>query len=376
MRITGLEVLRLRVNRRGDWVLVRLATDEGLTGLGEASHGGRGPDRDALVVLTLERQCFPILRGRDPCAVIAATAALQGLVEGPAAATAVSACEQALWDLAGKSAGLPVCRMLGGPVRERIPLYANINRAAEERTPTAFAECARSAITAGFHSVKIAPFDGIRQRYLREPEQRELLARGVACVAAVRDAVGPSVDVKVDCHGRFDVPTAVEMARELRALGVTWFEEPVPTDDLEALQRLRPFVLDAGMELVGGERLYGVEGFRPYLAAGVWAVIMPDVKHCGGIAAMLHIGAAAYGRSVAVSPHNPSGPVACVASAHAVACLPHARALEYAWGEVPWRADIITPAERIEAGELVLPMLPGLGIALDEARLSECRREP
>jgi L-alanine-DL-glutamate epimerase-like enolase superfamily enzyme len=96
------------------------------------------------------------------------------------------------------------------------------------------------------------------------------------------------------------------------------------------------------MELVGGERLYGVEGFRPYLAAGVWAVIMPDVKHCGGIAAMLHIGAAAYGRSVAVSPHNPSGPVACVASAHAVACLPHARALEYAWGEVPWRADIIT----------------------------------
>jgi galactonate dehydratase len=87
----------------------------------------------------------------------------------------------------------------------------------------------RSAITAGFHSVKIAPFDGIRQRYLREPEQRELLARGVACVAAVRDAVGPSVDVKVDCHGRFDVPTAVEMARELRALGVTWFEEPVPT---------------------------------------------------------------------------------------------------------------------------------------------------
>ena len=375
MRITGLEVLRLRAGRRGDWVLVRLATDEGLTGIGEASHGAQGPDRDALVTATLHRQCFPILSGRDPCAVVSATAALQTLVEGMAAATAVSACEQALWDLAGKAAGVPVYRMLGGPVRERIPLYANINRAAE-RTPEGFAECARRAIAAGFHAVKIAPFDGVRQGRLREPEQRNLVAQGVECVAAVRDAVGPSVDVKVDCHGRLDVPTAVEVARELRGLSVTWFEEPVPTDDLEALERLRPVVLGEGMELIGGERLYGVKGFWPYFAAGVWDVIMPDVKHCGGIAAMRHIAAVADARGIAVSPHNPSGPVACVASAHAVAAMPQARALEYAWGEVPWRSSLIMPLERIEAGELVLPTTPGLGITLNEAALAEYKREP
>lgn len=373
MRLTGLEVLRVGVNRRGDWLLVRLTTDEGLVGLGEASHGGFGPDRDAPVTTILERQCRPLLQGRDPRAVVPAVAALAPLATGLPGATAVSACEQALWDLAGQAAGLPVYRLLGGPARERIPLYANINRATTERTPAGFARNAAAAVAEGFRAVKLAPFDGVDRSHLRGAEGRARVAAGLACVAAVREAVGADVEVMVDCHSRFDVPTALAVAAALRELGVGWVEEPVPTADRDALARLRPLLAGGGQELIGGEQLHGVAGFWPYLAAGVWDVVMPDVKHCGGIAALVAIAALAAARGVATAPHNPSGPVAVAASAQAVAALPEVRALEYAWGEVPWRADLVAPRERIVAGELVLPDGPGLGVGLDEATLAAHR---
>jgi len=364
VKIVDLDVVRVGVNRRGDWLFVRITTDEGLTGIGEASHGG-GAGRDEIVSAILIHQCRPRLVGKDPSAVVAATSALWPLGDGLPGATAVSACEQALWDLAGQAAGLPVHRLFGGPVRASIPLYANINRATVERTPDGFAHNAGAAVGEGFRAVKCAPFDGMDQRRVRDRDQRERLAAGLACVAAVRDAVGPDVDVLVDCHSHFDVPTALEVAAELRRLGVTWFEEPLPSSDLDGLARLRAAVPD--LELIGGETLFGLAGFWPYLTAGLWDVIMPDVKHCGGIAALVEIARVAESRGVAVSPHNPSGPVAAVASAQAAAAMPQLRALEHAWGEVPWRERLLVPAERIVDGHYVLPEGPGLGITLDDA---------
>ena len=373
MKIIGLSVVRVRVNHRGDWLFVRLATDEGIVGLGEASHGGFTPQRDQIVTTILESQCAPVLLGMDPRAVTAASEALQPLVDGLAAATAVSACEQALWDIAGKAAGLPVYRLLGGPVRARIPLYANINRAVRERTPEGFARHAKEAVAEGFRAVKCAPFDGMEQRRVQEPDQRERVRLGIACVAAVRDAVGPAIDLYVDCHSKFDLPTALAVARELSALGVRWFEEPVPTEDREGLRALRPPVHELGMELIGGELLYGVAGFLPYLTPRLFDLIMPDVKHCGGIAATLAIGNVADACGIAVAPHNPSGPVSMAASAHVAAALPHLRALEHAWGEVPWRHELLTPHERIEDGMYIMPDAPGLGIALTDAVLGAHR---
>ncbi len=322
MRITGLRVERIRVNHRGDWLFVQIDTDEGVSGLGEASHGGFTPQRDALVCTILEQQCLPVLRGHDPCAVNAATVALQPIVDGLAAATAVSACEQALWDIAGKAAGLPVSRLFGGPVRTRIPLYANINRAARARTPEDFARHAADAVAAGFRAVKCAPFDGMDQRRVQEPDQRLRAQHGIACVAAVREAIGPDRDLYVDCHSMFDVPTALLVARELCALGVRWFEEPVPTEDREALLAVRPAVHALGMELIGGELLYGTAGFLPYLTPRVFDLIMPDVKHCGGIGPTFAIANAADACGVAVAPHNPSGPVSMAASVQIAAALP------------------------------------------------------
>jgi galactonate dehydratase len=370
MRITGLELVHVAVNHRGDWLCVRLLTDEGLSGLGEASHGGGGAHRDVIVAAILTEQCRPLLIGADPRAPLAALAPLQALQagQGLAYATALSACEQALWDLAGQAAGVSVARLFGGPLRERIPLYANINRATTERTPEGFARNAAAAVAEGFRAVKLAPFDGMDRRQLREPDQRAHLHHGLACVAAVRAAIGTDIACFVDCHSRFDLPTALEVAAELRRLGVWWFEEPVPTEDLAALRALRPLVPD--LELIGGEHLYEVGGFWPYLVAGVWDRIMPDVKHCGGIAAAIAIGRLAEARGVAVHLHSPSGPVSLVASAHVAAALPQPRLLEYAWDEVPWRGTLVSPGERIEQGELILPAGPGLGIALDDATIT------
>lgn len=373
MRITGLDVISVQVNQRGDWLFVRLTTDEGRTGLGEASHGGSGPARDALVAAILVHQCLPRLLGCDPRAVLMALVALAPVADGFAGVTAVSACEQALWDLAGQAAGLPIHRLLGGPTHERIPLYANINRATVERTPEGFARNAAAATAENFRAVKLAPFDGLDRRSLRDLSGREGVRHGLACVAAVRKAVGVEVEVYVDCHSHFDVATAVEVARELRALGVTWCEEPVPTADLPALMRLRPLLEAQGLELLGGEHLGDVGDVWPYLAAGVWDTIMPDVKHCGGIAEAVTIGRLAAARGIGVAPHNPSGPVAMAATAQVVAVLPTVRALEYAWGEVPWRSGLVVPAERIEDGALIVPTGPGLGVALDEEMVAAHR---
>lgn len=363
MQITRLEVVRVGVNHRGDWLFVRLWTDDGLTGIGEASHGGRA-GRDAVVSAVLTEQCAPILIGRDPRLVITATAALWPLGTGRAGTTAVSACEQALWDLAGKAANLPIHQMLGGAVRTRIPLYANINRATIDRTTDGFARNAFAAVAEGYPAVKLAPFDGMYQPQVQDRDQRARLHAGLACVAAVRAAVGDEIEVFVDCHSMFDVATAMVVANELRALGVTWFEEPLPDSDLEGLARVRAATTD--LQLIGGEELFGLEGFWPFLQRGLWDVIMPDVKHCGGIGALRSIAEVGASLGVSVSPHNPSGPVSLAASAQVAAMMPVLRYLEHAWGEVDWRHTLVNPHEHIEHGHYRLPNGPGLGIEIDD----------
>lgn len=364
MKITRLEVVRVGVNHRGDWLFVRLHTEEGLVGIGEASHGG-GAGRDAIVTAILTEQCAPILIGRDPQEVVAASAALWPIGTGRAGTTAVSSCEQALWDLAGQAANLPVHRMLGGAVRTRIPLYANINRATTDRTPAGFAAKARQAVSEGYSAVKLAPFDGMKQRRVQERDHQVKVRNGLSCLAAVREAVGPNVEVFVDCHSNFDVATAMVVADELRQLGITWFEEPLPDHDLEGLTRIRTATPD--LQLIGGEELFGLEGFWPYFKRGVWDVIMPDVKHCGGIAALWAIAQVGTSLGVSVSPHNPSGPISLAASAQVAAVMPVLRYLEHAWGEVDWRSALVTPNERIVDGHYLLPEGAGLGVLLNEA---------
>lgn len=279
-------------------------------------------------------------------------------------AAAVSALRSAAAQLAAARSGMSLHRFLGAEATAAVELYANINRGlrATDRTPDAFERAAARAAREGFGTFKCAPFDEVSPA--KAPDRMRRQAEpGLERVRAVRRAIGPEARLLVDCHSRFSAQVAPAVARELATLDVGWFEEPVqPTsaaDDLAAIAR------DVPMPVAGGESGYGVEFFDGLLDQRAVAVVMPDVKYCGGVAEAVRAGRSAIGRGGGVSLHSPSGPISLLASGHVTAAVDGALPLEHAVHEVDWRADLIEPAERIERGRLLLPSATGLGAALN-----------
>lgn len=365
IEVVDLSVTRRPVNHRGDWLFVSLTDSDGRVGLGEASHSGD----DAAVLRLLDGPMGQRVRDTawtDPAGAWRALGGLGFEQSARVPSTAASAVEQALWDLAAQQAGVTLASMLGAPDGVgTVPLYANINRATVDRSPVGFAANAAQAATEGFRAIKLAPFDEV-ERGSPTGEQRGLAEPGIERVAAVRAAVGADVRVMVDCHWRFDVANAIEVARALEPLDLGWFEDPVPyehgPDETVAVRRGAP------MPIATGERLIGAAAFAPFLDAGAADYYLPDVKHIGGIGELRSLAVASAGRGVQITPHNPSGPVSTLASASVLAGVAHAGPLEFAWGEVPWRPDVLAPPERIAAGALVLPVVGvGLGARLSKA---------
>jgi len=310
------------------------------------------------------------LRGEDPRRIgaIRAWAARGDL--GRVRRTAWSGLEQALWDLLGQSLGAPIHALMGGAVRERIRLYANINRHVEARSPEAFAIAAAAAVSEGFTGIKLAPFDEVSGASRRRTATDAPWRLGIQRVRAVREAIGPGVELMVDCHGRFDAGDVRQVAQELAALDVLWIEEPVPDTQLEALSHLTG---QLPVATAAAENVYGIEGFAPFFSSRVVDVLMPDVKHDGGLLETKIITEAARMAGLLVAPHNPSGPVSTAATAQVASTLTDLMFLEYAWGEASWRADLMDPPERIEEGYLLLPQGPGLGHRLNPLVLGSHR---
>jgi len=267
-----------------------------------------------------------------------------------------------------------VQHLLGGPLRTSIRLYANINRALRERSAGAFASAARCAVSDGFSALKIAPFDGVSWRTGDPRALRKALTDGIDRVAAVRAAVGPEVALMVDCHGRFQRELAIEVARELEPFALFWLEDLVWAD--EDPDGLAAIGAVARQPMAAGERELTLEAFFPIVSRRLAATVMPDLKHCGGFAVARQVAALAEAGRLWVSPHNPAGPVATLASAHLSATLPNFVHLEYAWGEVAFRAELLEPHERIVLGELELPLGPGLGARLNEDVLADHAFDP
>lgn len=242
-------------------------------------------------------------------------------------------------------------------------MYANINRGTWDRTPTGFARNAQAATAEGFTAIKCAPFDNVSAKGLSNQAQHAATAIGIDRIREIRAAIGPDVDLMVDCHSRFGTATAIQMARELDDVGLTWLEDPVSLQDLEQLRQVNEHT---SMPIATGERFRTLTGFRTLLESRVAEYILPDVKYVGGILGIKKIAALAEAFGVLVAPHNPSGPVASAASIHCMATVPNFGILEYAWGEVDWRRDLIDPSEQVEDGFAPVPVQPGLGVSLGE----------
>jgi galactonate dehydratase len=359
--VSDLEVFRLKVNRRGNWLVIRLKTDKGLTGLGDASHGGH--DEETLDAL---KRFADLLRGRSIFDVEwfrQAAATLGGAQASPSMHVAASALEQCLWDLIGKALGVPTCDLFGGRIRESVRLYANINRSTDPRTPEGFARMARAAIDAGFGAVKLAPFDAIPPGLADADQRRPLVDAGVASAEAVREAIGPDRDLLIDAHSRFGVEDGLALAKRLEPLNLFWLEEVTPAEPVENLAAINRA---AHMPTAGGEAIYGVQGFYPYVRGGAVDIVMPDIKACGGMTELKKIAGLAEGAGLPVSPHGPASPVGNIAAAHVMASVPNFNILEFSFGEVPWRADLLVPPERIDKGALPLSDRPGFGVALND----------
>ncbi|NLE44925.1 MAG: galactonate dehydratase [Chloroflexi bacterium] len=363
MKITDLKAYTVDADWR-NWVFVKLFTDEGLTGVGEASLGG---SEDQVVAALNGIKTYLI--GKSPFDIeqhwraIYTTRFWRSVV----LLSALGGVEQALLDIVGKACGVPVYNLLGGRCRDRIRCYTHISEATSGHSVEQRAEEACQAVEAGWTAMK---WDPVPPNYLA------LDAAGVRFIGkqmqAVRQAVGPDVDLMVEIHGRLDAKTAIRVAREIEPYAPFFMEEPVPPENLDALARVADAV---DVPLATGERIVTKEAYWPLLERQLVDFIQPDVIHVGGLLQCRKIAAMAEARLTEVCPHNPNGPVATAAVLHLAASLPSFTVLEmpyddYLWA-ARWRDELLvdpTPVQ-VKEGFLLLPTTPGLGVDLNEAAI-------
>jgi galactonate dehydratase len=365
--VTGLEIFVVKVNRRGNWMLTRVSTSAGIAGIGDASHGGADEER-----IRYLKQFFDLLKGRSIYDIEwLRTMAEPEIFKRPnfaPAAIALSGLEQALWDIRGKAFSVPAYDLFGGLLHPRIRNYANINRSTEIREPAGFASMAERAVAAGFDAIKLAPFDDMPRDLSNAARTEEFTKMGIARADAVRKAIGPKRDLLIDVHSHLDLDRGLQLARRMEYLNLFWLEEVTPAKPIELLARINQ---EAKMPTAGGESIYGVKGFFPYIAAKAVDIAMPDVKYCGGMMELKKIAALCEGAGVPVAPHGPASPVGNVAAAHVCATMPNFHILEFSYGEAPWRAELIDPPEALDKGYISLSRRPGLGITLNEKTLAK-----
>ena len=360
LTVESLEVFQVKVNRRGNWTIARLNTSGGISGLGDASQSGK--DDQTLVYL---KQFSDLLRGRSIFDVEWLRKVTAPVIAqyGVPAAVAASALEQGLWDIQGNVFSVPVYDLFGGRIQDRIRIYANINRSTEERTPQGFAYMAEKAVAASFDAVKLAPFDEMPRGLTDRQAIEHFMQRGIDCAQAVRQTISPERDLLIDGHSHFTRDDGLELAHRFEPLHLFWLEEVTPATPVEDLAAINKA---ATMPTAGGESIHGVTGFYPYIKAEAVDIVMPDVKVCGGMLEMKKIVALAEGAGLIASPHGPASPVGNVTAAHVIATIPNFNILEFSYGEVPWRAELIDPPEQIVDSALVVSKRPGLGIKLNE----------
>jgi galactonate dehydratase len=342
--------------------IVKVRTDEGLIGLGEVRMVNH---TDALLGY-LNHAIRAHVLGADPFDVEALVLRmLRRDYEraGGIVMSGVSSIELACWDIIGKAVGLPVFKLLGGAVRDKIKAYAN-GWYTVERAPAELHEAARRVVARGYRALKLDPF-GAGAGEL-EPQE---LRRAVDLVEAVRDAIGPDAELFIEMHGRFTPSAAVSTARVLEPFHPAWIEEPVPPENLKALAKVSAQVR---MPVATGERIHVRHEFRELFELQAADIVQPDITTVGGLLESKKIAAWADAYYVLVAPHNVGGPISTAAALHLAACTTNFKIQEhfndftedYVRESAPGNPDVVD-------GYFALPDGPGLGITLNEDLVRE-----
>ena len=364
MKITDLKTYLVHCYRT-NWGFVQVETDAGISGIGEVTLEMKEQAAEAAV---LELKDY--LLGKDPREIERHVHLMYRdsyWRVGPVLMSAISGVEMALWDISAKELNVPVYRLLGGKCNDRVKAYANAWFAGAS-TPAGFAQKAKEAAARGFLALKWDPFGkAYGSMSIKE------LDDALAVVGAVRDAVGNTVDLLIEGHGRFNVPTACTIARELEPFRPLFFEEPVPPDNLDALADVRR---KSPISISAGERLYHRTQFRELFEKRAADIIQPDVSHAGGLAELKKIAAMAEAYHLPFAPHNPSGPVAMAATLQLAACTPNFYLLETMATDIPWRADLTTEHLVFRDGYFEIPERPGLGLELKPEAFADYPYQP
>ena len=333
-----------------NYMFVKVETDEGITGWGEATSG-------PLAVATMVEEFGAQLIGNDPGRIEQHWQTLYHHFHvrgGVVQLSAISGIEIALWDIKGKALGAPVYELLGGPMRDRIWCYGRWDGA----TPEAAVERALSFTEQGITALKGDPFD---HRGLFIPIEAERGA--IAKLEAVREAVGDDVELLVEVHGRLAPSDAIRIGNAMEQYRPFVYEEPVPPQNIDALQRVAESV---SIPIATGERLYTKWDYADLLSRQIVAMIQPDIVQGGGILELKKIAAMAEAHYVGFQPHNPYGPLCTIASLHLDACVPNFMIQE--GGIHPWFQDVcFDNFPKQKDGFLPLPQGPGLGVEVDES---------
>ena len=371
MKITGVRpwLIESDASYWGEFLFVEVTTDEGISGWGEITSTTKIANRALASIL---RQVGEQIKGEDASQIerlwhkIFRSFTYMG--SRGAACEVTSAIDIALWDIRGKQLGLPVYELLGGAVRDEISLYTHPDQSKFTSKEGVIAEI-RAIVDSGHTGLKFDPFPhqgGDRERrdgYLDGELTRKDEREAADLTALIRETAGPDVDVLIDAHGRFDVPTAIRLCRSLEEAGqIDWFEEPCPPESLNALKQVRDKV---SAPISWGERGHTKWDFVPVLEQKLTDYVMPDVTWTGGITELKKISALCEAYYIPVSPHDAGGPINILAGSHVMMSTPNFYKLETNRWDLGGYNELMHTRIDTTKGIIKLPKVPGLGIEMN-----------
>ncbi len=356
------------------WVLVRIETDAGVSGLGEA-YWGAG-------VAELVHKAKPLLLGQDPVNINRLVEIMIRCLsgegsQGGATVTAISGIEIALWDLLGRALRAPISTLFGGRFRDRIRIYADCH-AGETPDPADYGRKAREVAEEGFTAIKFDldtrnPYtidvsdDPHPRRQWFEPYNRVIGSQErawmVDVVRCVREAVGPEIMVAMDAHWKFSVNDAIKLAQALEPFDLLWLEDPVPPENIEAQRHVTH---STKTPICTGENLYRKHGYRELIEKQAARIIAPDIPKMGGLAEAKKVADHADLYYIPLAPHNVASPIGTVAGAHVCAAMNNFLVMEFHAHDVPWWGDLVEGEPTITRGFIHLNDRPGHGLTLNE----------